>query len=105
MKVSKITEKYLFYKDGNDYILNLGDIKKGDDTTTELLFEEVEDVKRLAINSTCGCTTADRNEIDSGTLSVKIKYNNCDPTFSKVLTCSNNKEAFKIKVKGSCKNQ
>ena len=103
MKVKKTTEKYLFYQDGSDYILNLGEIKKGEDTTTELLFEEVEDVKRLAINSTCGCTSADRKEIDKNTLSVKIKYKNCDPTFTKVLSCSNNKEVFKIRVKGVCR--
>lgn len=103
MKVSKTTEKYTFYQDGDDYILNLGEIKKGEDTTTELLFEEVENVNKLFINSTCGCASADRKEIDKNTLSVMIKYKNCDPTFTKVLSCLNNKKAFKIRVKGSCK--
>lgn len=104
MKVKKTTEKYLFYQDGNDYILNLGEIKKGDDTTTELLFEEVEDVTKLILNKTCGCTTLGREEINNNTLKIAVKYTNCDTTFSKVINCVNNKEPFKIRIKGSCKN-
>jgi len=62
----KITDnKYTFYQNGEDYILNLGSIVRGEDTTTELLFENVEDVDKLVINSTCGCTSADRNKIDN----------------------------------------
>ena len=30
MKITKLTDKYTFYQDGNDYILTLGEIKKGD---------------------------------------------------------------------------
>ena len=104
MKVSKTTDKYTFYQDGNDYILTLGEIKKGDDTTTELLFEEVEDVTKLSVNKTCNCTILGREEIDKHTLKIAVKYTNCDPTFSKVINCVNNKEPFKIKIKGSCKN-
>lgn len=104
MKVSKTTEKYTFYQDGSDYILTLGEIKKGDDTTTELLFEDVEDVTKLSVNKTCGCTTLGREEINKNTLKIAVKYTNCDPTFSKVINCVNNKEVFKIRIKGSCKN-
>ena len=104
MKITKITDKYTFYQEGNDYILALGEIKKGDDTTTQLLFEEVEDVKFLTINSTCGCSTVERKEIDKNILSIKVKYKNCDPTFSKVINCIKKKKPYKIKIKGICKN-
>jgi len=104
MQVKKITDnKYTFYQNGEDYILNLGSIVRGEDTTTELLFENVEDVDKLVINSTCGCTSADRNKIDKNTLSIKVKYKNCDSTFTKILACSNNRKDFKIKVTGLCR--
>lgn len=99
MQITKTTDRYLFYKDGSDYILDLGSIKKGEDTTTVLLFE---DVKGLQINPTCGCTIADRTELSDTKVSYKIKYTNCDSSFSKVLNCYNNKENFKIKIKGRC---
>lgn len=103
MRVKKVTDnKYLFYQDGIDYILNLGSIKNGEDTTTEILFEDIEDSKKLIVNSTCGCTSTDRKEIDKNTLSIKIQYKNCDTTFSKILSCYNNSETFKIKIKGTC---
>lgn len=101
MKITKTTTKYEFYKEGNDYILNLGKIKKGEDTTTELLFEEVDAVK-LKVTATCGCTVADRTEVNNTTVRVSVKYKNCDPSFSKILNCYNNKENFKIKIKGKC---
>ena len=104
MKITKLTDKYTFYQDGNDYILTLGEIKKGDDTTTELLFEEVEDVTKLMVKKTCGCTTLGREEINKNTLKIAIKYTNCDTVFSKVINCMNNKEPFKIRIKGTCKN-
>ena len=104
MKVKKITEnKYTFYQNGNDYILNLGSILRGEDTTTELLFEEVENVDKLVVNTTCGCTTTERNKVDKNTLSIKVKYSNCDSTFTKVLVCSDNGKDFKIKITGSCR--
>lgn len=104
MKVTKVTDNnYTLYQNGDDYILNLGTIRRGDDTTTELLFEDVEDIKKLAINSTCGCTSVDRNEINKNTLSVKVKYKDCDSAFTKVMSCSNNNRPFLIKVTGLCR--
>ena len=99
MEIKKVTEKYNFYKEGFDYILDLGRIKKGEDTTTTLLFENVD---KLTVNATCGCTVADRKDIDTKTVSYNIKYKNCDSQFSKILVCQNNKEKFKIKIKGTC---
>ena len=103
MKITKLTDKYTFYQDGNDYILTLGEIKKGDDTTTELFFEVVEDVTKLMVKKTCGCTTLGREEINKNTLKVSIKYTNCDYPISKTVICQNNKETFKILIKGTCR--
>lgn len=102
MKITKTTTKYEFYKEGNDYILNLGEIKRGEDTTTELLFEEVE-ASKLQVNRTCGCTTTDRTEVNTTTVKISVKYTQCDTSFSKILNCYNNKENFKIKIKGKCR--
>ena len=103
MKVSKTSDKYLFYQDGENYILSLGEIKKGEDTTTDILFEDVEDIKLLTVKKTCGCTVLDRNEIDKHTLKVSIKYTNCEYPISKTVICQNNKETFKILIKGTCR--
>lgn len=104
MKVRKTTEKYLFYQDGNDYILNLGGIKKGEDTTTELLFEEVEDVKRASVVAKCGCTLVEKNILNENSFSIKVRYTHCENTFTKIVVINEGKpNAFKIRIKGSCK--
>ena len=102
MQINKVTEKYTFYKDGSDYILNLGAIKKNEDTTTELLFTDLESASKLVINSTCGCTVAHKEVIDNTTVKVKVRYNDCGASFSKILSCRDGKNDFKIKVKGTC---
>jgi hypothetical protein len=100
MQVRKITDNtYTFYQEGDNYVLNLGTIRAGEDTTTELLFENVA---KLVVNNTCGCTITEENKIDKHTVSVKVKYRNCDSTFSKVLACSNSNKEFTIKIKGIC---
>ena len=45
-----------------------------------------------------------REEINKNTLKVSIKYTNCDYPISKTVICQNNKETFKILIKGTCKN-
>ena len=103
MKVTKTTEKYLFYQDGNDYILNFGTIKKGEDTTTELLFEEVDNPKSTAISPKCGCTLVDKNIISDNSFSIKVKYTQCETTFTKIVTVNDGKSnSFKIKLSGKC---
>ncbi len=99
MQITKKTEKYNFYQEGKDYILNLGSIKRGEDTTTVLHFQNTNG---LTVNSTCGCTVADKKQLEDGSIEYSIKYKNCDSSFSKILNCYNNKENFKIKIKGTC---
>jgi hypothetical protein len=104
MKITKITtNSYNFYKEGSDYILNLGAITQGEDTSTELLFEEVENVGGTTISPKCGCTTTDRKAISSSSFSITLKYNNCDASFTKVVAINEAKSsAFKIKIIGTC---
>ncbi len=104
MKITKITNNsYNFYKEGSDYILNLGAITQGEDTSTELLFEEVENVGGTTISPKCGCTTTDRKAISSSSFSITLKYNNCDASFTKVVAINEVKSsAFKIKIIGTC---
>ena len=104
MKVSKVGEKYLFYQDGGDYVLGLGTIKKGEDTTTEILFEEVVNPKLITVTAKCGCTTTDKVVLTENSFSVNIKYSNCDAAFTKVVVINEGKEdSFKIKIKGLCR--
>lgn len=105
MKVTKTTEnKYLFYQDGNNYILNLGEIKKGDDTTTELLFEDVDNPEKVTVRAVCGCTTTNKKIISSTSFSLNIKYTRCENPIDKTIVINEGKpNGLKIRIKGSCK--
>lgn len=100
MEVIKLTDKYDFYQEGNDYILNLGQITSGEDTKTELLFKGFTD---LTLSATCGCTVADKEKRTDGTTVYSITYNQCSPSFSRVLVGKSKEKQFKLKVKGVCK--
>lgn len=104
MKITKITNNsYNFYKEGNDYILNLGAIIQGEDTSTELLFEEVENVGGTTVSPKCGCTTTDRKAISNSSFSILLKYNQCETPVNKVVVINETKSsAFKIKIIGTC---
>lgn len=99
MKITKLTDKYDFYQEDNYYVLNLGKIKKGENTTTTLLFE---DVNNLKVTATCGCTATNRKELGDNKVEYTVSYNSCDSSFSKTLNCSNNEDKFLIKIKGQC---
>lgn len=104
MKVEKLTNNsYDFYKEGHNYILDIGLKKRGDNTTTELLFTDVGDVNNIKLKAYCGCTTTERNNLTKNSFKEAVSYNNCDSSFSKVIgVLENNKEIFKIKIKGKC---
>lgn len=106
MKITKITgNNYTFYQEGNDYVLSLGSIKRGEDTTTEILFEEVESSENTKLSPKCGCTLVDKNIINDTSFSAKIKYTGNDSTFSKIIVINENTPLqFKIKIKGTTKN-
>lgn len=104
MQIKKISTNYNFYQDGANYILNLGEIKNGDDTTTELIISEVEDLKKVLVKSTCGCTVVTPVIKSDSTVSVKVKYNECASSFAKILEVYyNNVKTGIIKITGKCK--
>lgn len=103
MEIQKLSEKYNFYKEGVNYILDLGKKKREEDTTTELLITGIEDSKLLDIVRTCGCSSVDKEIVDQNTQSVKIKYTQCDPSFAKIMEIKyKNVKIGTIKIKGTC---
>jgi len=103
MEIVKTTEKYKFYQEGVNYILELGDIKNGENTTTELLVTGIEDSNLLQVVAHCGCTTTDKQLIDKNTQSIKISYTQCDPSFAKILEIKyKGVKLGTIKLKGKC---
>lgn len=104
MKVSKTTEKYILYQEGINYILNIGEIKKEDDTTTELLFEEVANPEKTSIRAMCGCTTTNKKVIDSSSFTLNVKYTRCENVIDKTIVINEGKtDTLKIKIKGTCR--
>ena len=104
MKVSKTTEKYILHQEGNNYILNTGEIKNGDDTTTELLFEEVVNPDKTTVRATCGCTTTNKKVIDSSSFTLNVKYTRCENVIDKTIVINEGKaDTLKIKIKGTCR--
>lgn len=104
MEIKKISDKYDFYQEGANYVLNLGGIKNGEDTTTELNVSGFEDPKLLLVKSTCGCTVVSPTINTDKTVSVKVKYNECGSSFTKVLEILyNNVKVGIIKIKGTCR--
>lgn len=103
MEIKKISEKYSFYKQGADYILDLGNIKRAEDRTTEILITGLENANLLTVHPSCGCTGSEKRIIDINSLSVKLNYRDCDPSFAKtvVIKYSNVKIGL-IKITGKC---
>ncbi len=104
MEITKTTEKYNFYKEGENYILDLGNIKRTENRETGLLFTGIEDSKAITLKPGCQCTeTTDKIIIDENTLSVKLTYNDCDATIAKTVSIKyNNVNIGLIKIKGKC---
>jgi len=104
MEIKKISEKYNFYQEGANYVLDLGGIKNGEDTTTELNVSGFENPNLLTFHPVCGCTSSSKTVLEDLSVSIKLKYNNCDPSFAKVVEIKyDNKKVGIIKIKGTCR--
>lgn len=99
MQITKITEQYEFVKEGNDYVINFGNVKKTDNKSVTLLFQHT---KELILTPTCGCTLAEREDLENGDVIYKINYNQCDTSFAKTIVGSRVGGTFKIKLLGRC---
>lgn len=105
MNIEKLTNNnFSLSRNGNNFILNLGEITKETDRKTKLRFTDVNS-KTFQINGTCGCLTKEVNIIDNNTLDVTIEYTRCDSTFSKVFTIHNNGRLTELTIKGKCQSK
>lgn len=103
MEIKKTSEKYNFYKEGADYVLDLGRIKRGENTKTDLLITAIEDSNLLEVERTCGCLSSDKELLDKNTQKVTISYNQCDSSFAKIMVVKyRNVKIGQIKIKGQC---
>lgn len=102
MKIQKITNKFTSYLEGNDYIVDLGFVNRGDDTSVILSINGVEDTNLLTIHPRCGCTASNQENKETEVL-VTLRYKDCDPTFSKVVEVRySNIVIGLIKIRGRC---
>ena len=97
MKITKTTEKYDFYQEEDYYVLNLGEIKKGEDTTTHLL---LEGYKNPTLVGGCSCVSKSKEVLNEGQVKYILKYTLCERDINKTLNDKENN--INIKIKGSC---
>ena len=102
MELKKVTENnYNLYKESDYYVLALGAIKRGENTETEIEISDV-DAKNVSIVTTCGCTVANSTMVDDKTYRTKIKYKDCDRSFTKTVRIVENGKVTLLKIKGTC---
>jgi hypothetical protein len=97
MRITKITDKYDFYQDGDYYILDLGNIIKGEDTTTELL---LEGFNNPTLAGGCSCVSKTKNVLNETQVKYTLKYTLCERDVNKSLSDKVNN--INIKIKGKC---
>ena len=102
MELKKITENnYNLYKEADYYVLALGAIKRGENTETEIEISGV-DAKNVTVNGTCGCTAVKNETVNESTVRTKIKYKDCDRSFTKTVRIVENSKVTLLKIKGTC---
>ena len=101
MIIKKVTEKYHLYQEGETYYLNLGVIRKGEDTTTRLNITDI-DTKNFSVNTTCGCTSSNLTVLNVGEVTVDLKYKDCDNKFTKTVKLKEKNKITLLKIIGQC---
>jgi len=105
MEITKISnDNFTLQKQGNDYVLLMGEIKRDTPRPFTIKISGVEDSSKVAISPKCGCTSIDRTVIDGNTLTATLAYKNCDKTFVKTVEIINNKKTILLKIQGTCRN-
>jgi len=99
MEIKKLTEKYHLYEENGTYYLAFGAIKSGEDTTTKLLFTDV-DSKSFEIKPTCQCTVGSKKIIDATTVESEISIKTSG-AFSKTVTLKNQGKIILLKLTGT----
>lgn len=102
MRLEKITEAFTLYEAEGNYILDLGNFKKGAETKTKIRISEI-DSDNFTLVAKCGCTATNLQIVDKTTVEADIIYNNCETSFSKTVELIQNKRKLKeLKIKGKC---
>ena len=97
--ILKTTDKgYSVTQDNNQYFLNLGQIKKGEEQKVILRFSDVN-AKTFLLESTCGCTTTDKKIISPKEVEYKVIYNG-NTSLPKTLVILNNNKQTELKLNG-----
>lgn len=102
MEISKITEKYNLYKEGEIYIIELGDIKRAEDNSVEVRLTQLEDSSKITIHPKCGCTVPSYSIVSQSEMTIKLAYQDCESSFSKVTEIRYKNNTTVIKIKGRC---
>lgn len=103
MEIEKISNKYTFYEEGSDYVLDLGTIKRAENRETEFLITGIEDSKSLTIKGSCGCVSTRIEILDKNTVKANINYTDCESKIAKLAVLKYKGVKVKeIKIKGSC---
>lgn len=103
MKINKTSEKYNFYPDGVNYVLDFGQIKNGEKPTVELVITDLIDSNLLYVKPTCSCTSISKEIVNQTTQKIKLTYLQCDTKISKITEVRyNNVKVCVIKLIGAC---
>lgn len=103
MEIIKTTNKYDFYTEGEEYVLDLGTIKRAENRETEFLVTGIEDSKLLTIKGSCGCVSTKLEIIDKNTVKGTINYTDCEASILKLAILKySGVKINQIKIKGSC---
>ncbi len=95
--ITKTTDKYSFHQENGEYVLNFGTIKKGDDTSTDLL---LEGYNNPTLTGGCSCVKKEKKVLEDSKVKYTLKYTLCERSILKTLEdISNN---IKIKIIGKC---
>lgn len=101
MEIKKLTEnKYTFTKEGENYQLDYGTLKKEEDTTTEFYFSNING-KNFSVVGTCGCTviTPTINK-DSALATIKFSARTLGD-INKTVIINNAGKTIELKLKGT----
>ena len=103
MKINKVSNKYLLFKEDSEYIIDFGNVKAYEDKSVTLEVTNIEEASLVTIHPTCGCTSQDRKLVNKNTLQVVLRYNDCVGEFTKAVGVQYaGKRMETIILKGRC---
>lgn len=103
MEIRKISEKYNFYQDGAQYVIDFGNVKRAEDKSATIEITGVEEAGLLELGKTCGCTTIGKTLVNKTTAQFKLAYTDCSKEFNKVVVINYDKKKLTtINLKGKC---